>query len=113
MPEFQAANAGLGSAVAALTDRSEAAYHEAWKPFDAAHKRMDAVTDISHPLESRALELPAYTLAGVAVKARILGAWLHEDVWATPVEERDWDDLVMCNLVEAVCTLAGVDRFGR
>jgi S-adenosylmethionine/arginine decarboxylase-like enzyme len=45
------------------------------------------------------------------VKARILGAWIHEDVWATPQEDRDWDDLLMCNLDEAVCTLAGVDLF--
>jgi hypothetical protein len=61
MPEYRAANAGWGEATAAMTDRSHAAYEEAWKPFAAAHERMNAVTDVSDPVEIRAMELPAYT----------------------------------------------------
>ena len=64
-------------------------------------------------LANRIHALPAKSLAELAVKARVLGDALGEDVWARSEPERDWTDALTTELIEQLCAAAGMDRFGN
>ena len=57
---------------------------------------------------------PPATIEGLAVKARALTFTTKESVWEEPdTDQLDFDEAFICDVVENLCRLAGVDRFGR
>jgi hypothetical protein len=76
-------------------------------PFWAVDARQSAVSD-------KISKLAAHTLAGFAVKARVLGEFtLKEEDWNTPLSDLDFDKHLTRDLIENLCALVGVDRLGR
>jgi hypothetical protein len=58
--------------------------------------------------------LPASTIAGLAVKARYTAEFaLTSKEWGEDPGEMDYDKFAIRDLIENICALAGVDRFGR
>jgi hypothetical protein len=56
----------------------------------------------------------ASTIAGLAVKARFTAEFaLTAEEWDQDPGDLDYDKFVIRNLIENICALAGVDRFGR
>jgi hypothetical protein len=72
----------------------------------------DAIGDVEaflarmEPIERAILAIPAGSMAGVAVKARV-AAHVVSNYWDVPSDRLDMDARAFRNLVEAVCTVAG------
>ena len=59
------------------------------------------ILDMMDPPTHRIVALPATTLAGLAVKARVARfSWEH--FWDEPEENLDWDELMARELIDAV-----------
>jgi len=59
------------------------------------------------PIERAILAMPADSMAGVAVKARV-AAHVVSNYWDVPLDRLDLDARAFRHLVEAVCSVAGV-----
>jgi hypothetical protein len=51
---------------------------------------------------------PARTLAGVAVKARAAAMHVLSELWEELEEDLNWDQEVIRNLIEDICSAAGM-----
>jgi hypothetical protein len=91
--------------------KGELTYEESNRQ-DAEHRKtlgldqgLDAeckqVQDSIDTLMKRILELPAYTIEGLAVHAAA-AAYVSGDLWSTPPNELDWDKAIIRNLIERV-----------
>jgi hypothetical protein len=58
------------------------------------------------PIERAILAIPADSMAGVAVKARV-AAHVVSNYWDVPLDRLDLDARVFRLLVEAICSVAG------
>jgi hypothetical protein len=67
---------------------------------------LDECQHMAGPLSEQIMALPATTLAGVAVKAR-LARYAANDYWDSADEDADWDKICVRKLVDAVIQLAG------
>src|SRR6266446_401181 len=73
---------------------------------EAAHEVADRITVALAAPQHRMFMLPARGLAGLAVKAR-LAAYEHDQLWAVPFSDLDWDKQFVRNLIDEVLALAG------
>jgi hypothetical protein len=83
----------------AMSKRVEAEY-----PVDYPHP--DDIIDVTDGPSRVVMALPATTLAGLAVKAR-LAKFTCSKFWTETEEDADWDHLVLRSLVDAVLEQAG------
>jgi hypothetical protein len=67
----------------------------------------DDLTDQMDAPMRRIMELPAYTLAGLAVKARTTAEACSLVYRADDVADAEWDDMHIRHLIAAVLTMAG------
>jgi hypothetical protein len=58
------------------------------------------------PIERAIMETPAYTIAGLGVKARHAAHVLSE-YWEVPIDQIDWEARTVRLLIEAICEVAG------
>jgi len=76
-------------------------------PIFAVEERLDKVA-------TRIGKCSAQTIPGLAVKARHVAEYgLNVGDWLEPRDQLDWDKLVIRDLIENLCGLAGVDRYGQ
>jgi hypothetical protein len=68
--------------------------------------RIEAFLARMEPIERAILTIPADSLAGVAVKARV-AAHVVSNYWDVPLDQLDLDARAFRLLVEAVCNVAG------
>jgi hypothetical protein len=78
---------------------------------DAQGEHPDDILNRSDAPSRAILAIPATTLAGLAVKAR-LAKFGASNIWDESDEDADWDHLVLRNLVEAVLELAMTQASG-
>jgi len=57
------------------------------------------------PIERAIMETPAYTIAGLGVKARHAAHVLSE-YWEVPINQIDWEARTVRLLIEAICDVA-------
>jgi hypothetical protein len=72
-----------------------------------ANSRLESLLASMEPIEREIMALPARTMAGLAVKAR-LAAHIVSNYWDVPLERLDLDARAFRLLVDAVCAVAGV-----
>jgi hypothetical protein len=124
-PDYWAASAGFDQALADHREELSLAQKEngveGWSAVCrrvAGHhdavisKWNDFLEENVDPLQERILKLPAFTVAGLAVKARVLG-FNKSRAWDREPPDLDYDLAIIRNLVENACALVGVDRFGQ
>jgi hypothetical protein len=68
--------------------------------------RIEAFLARMEPIERAILTIPANSIAGVAVKARV-AAHVVSNYWDVPLDQLDLDARAFRLLVEAVCNVAG------
>ncbi len=68
---------------------------------------IDAFLAHMEPIERAILAMPADSMEGVAVKARV-AAHVISNYWDVPLDRLDLDARAFRHLVEAVCSVAGV-----
>jgi hypothetical protein len=73
---------------------------------DECHLRLDAINEAMDAAVRRIIELPASTLPGLAVKAR-MAATKCRHFWRAPEEELDYDNRAARALIESVLATAG------
>lgn len=78
------------------------------KALDEQGEHPDDILNRSDAPSRAILAIPATTLAGLAVKAR-LAKFGASNIWGESDEDADWDHLVLRNLVDAVLELAAKD----
>lgn len=100
MDEWKAANPqGIGiDAYERLWD--EVGLTEANKTYDA-----DAITDEMDPVSRKIMAIPAMTIAGLLVKARV-AKYNAREFWDESYEDADWVHLQMRELCDAVIDMA-------
>jgi hypothetical protein len=88
----------------------DAVFLEAAKQADALHPlpspTVTEVFDAMGPIERRILALPATSLAGLAVKAR-LAKFGCPNLWAKSADDADWNEVLVRNLIEAAIAAGG------
>jgi hypothetical protein len=67
----------------------------------------DDVNDAMYPISCRIMALPAHTLAGLAVKAKLAKDGCA-NFWDKPFDDADWDHKVVRTLIDAVLRLGAV-----
>ncbi len=72
-----------------------------------AVERIEAYLARMEPIERSILTIPAASIAGVVVKARV-AAHVVSNYWDVPLDRLDLDARAFRHLVEAVCSVAGV-----
>lgn len=86
-------------------------YEAAWDRVDAAFPvafpTPDDVSDMMDAPSRRIMALPAATVAGLAVKARLYQKEC-EELWGKPLRELDWQERLARQLAESVLRLASV-----
>lgn len=86
--------------------------HVSNEEYELMHARVDSEYPIANPscddvmdacadTSERVLKLPARTLAGLKVKAR-LAKFTCSQLWDEPDDRVDWDELVLRDLIDAV-----------
>lgn len=75
------------------------------RDFPIASPTCDDVTDAMNVPACRIIALPATTLAGLAVKAR-LAKFTSLEKWKASDEDAEWDDLIFRNAIDATLQLA-------
>lgn len=81
------------------------------KALDEQGEHPDDIINRSDAPSRAILAIPALTLAGLAVKAR-LAKFGASHIWDESDEDADWDHLVLRNLVDAVLELAMTQASG-
>lgn len=78
---------------------------------DQQGEHPDDITGRSDAPSRAILAIPATTLAGLAVKAR-LAKFGAPNIWKESDDDADWDHLLLRNLVDAVLELAAAQTVG-
>jgi hypothetical protein len=68
-----------------------------------------AITGHVDEIHRKIIELPAHTLAGIAVKARAGAMLMLSDLWSEPAIDMDYDKFVMRRLIESILESAGIE----
>jgi hypothetical protein len=77
------------------------------RAFPLPNPMWEAVSDMQAPVARKIMALPATTLAGLAVKARVAQS-ACERFWDVSDADCDWDQLMARQLIEAVLAAGGV-----
>lgn len=78
------------------------------RALDRQGEHPDKITERSDAPSRAIMAIPATTLTGLAVKARLAKFWASH-IWNESDESADWDHLVLRNLVDAVLELAAAN----
>jgi hypothetical protein len=81
--------------------RDELGTNDAIRACDEAWGRADR-------LQEEISAAPAHTLVGFAVKARAAAALTVSDLWDQPAKDMDWHDWIIRDLIEGICSAAGM-----
>jgi hypothetical protein len=73
----------------------------------ALMRRVEAILARLDLIERAIMETPAFTLAGLGVKARH-AAYVLSQHWEAPIDRIDWDARAIRLLIEAVCQVARI-----
>lgn len=92
------------------------AYHQIYEEvgltaLDRREEHPDNITTRADAPSRAIMAIPATTLAGLAVKAR-LAKFGASHIWDESYEDADWDHLVLRSLVDAVLELAAAQTVG-
>jgi hypothetical protein len=68
-------------------------------------QQIESVLARLQPIELAIMRTPAYTIAGLGVKARH-AAYVMSEYWEAPIDRIDWDAQAVRLLIEAVCNFA-------
>ena len=71
-----------------------------------SERRIEAIHTRLDPIERTIMATPAWTIAGLGVKARH-AAYVLSQYWEAPVDRIDWNARAARLLIEAVCDVAG------
>jgi hypothetical protein len=71
----------------------------------ALTKEVEAILVRLHPVERAIMHTPAFTAAGLGVKARH-AAYVMSEHWEAPIDRINWDAQAVRLLIEAVCDFA-------
>jgi hypothetical protein len=75
---------------------------------DELSERREALDRRIDPILDAIRQLPARSLAGLAIKARAVAVTM-DHLWDVPANDLDWEEEFLRDLIENVCALAGVN----
>jgi hypothetical protein len=75
---------------------------------DALFEKLESVNWQIDPIAREIRDTPALTTAGLRAKA-IDAVFLSRQLWEKSARDLDWDQSALRSLLEAVCTLTGLD----